>query len=345
MPRLVTSEFSDVAAQKGQLISVPLTPALAASDVTPANTPPATQDMTPTAVDVTMANWKEVPFYLTDKDKYDIQEGNMPKVISKAVATLVDSIDTSILTACSEGAARSVGTAGTDPFATTALALAPFKILNDNKASKADRHCVFNPAAEVNLLALDSFANSQFTGDYAAMVGGSFDGNQRLGAKWWMDQNVPTHTKGTGSSIVTNGVLAAGVTTITADGGSGTILAGDVVTFAGDTTQYVVASALSGGSFTIGTPGLVNGVADGVAITVTANHAANVAFVSDAVAFASRPMPASDASVNSDTLSDPISGLSLRLEVTREYKRDRWSVDALWGAKVVQPDAVVKILG
>ena len=39
------------------------------------------------------------------------------------------------------------------------------------------------------------------------------------------------------------------------------------------------------------------------------------------------------------------SGLSLRLEVTREHKRDRWSIDALYGTKVVRPEGVIKIIG
>ena len=68
-------------------------------------------------------------------------------------------------------------------------------------------------------------------------------------------------------------------------------------------------------------------------------------FARDAIVFVSRPFQASNAAIASQTISDPISGLSLRLEVTREHKRDRWSIDALYGTKVVRPEGVIKIIG
>ena len=75
-------------------------------------------------------------------------------------------------------------------------------------------------------------------------------------------------TKGTGASyLVDDASLSAGDTVIGADGGSGTILIGDWVTFAGHTAAYLVSVALSGGSFTINSP-LLENVADNAAITV-----------------------------------------------------------------------------
>lgn len=76
-------------------------------------------------------------------------------------------------------------------------------------------------------------------------------------------------TPGTGSGyLVNNGAgYAIGATTIAADVGSGTILVGDRVRFAGHTTVYKVSAALSAGSFTI-EAGLTAAIVDNAAITV-----------------------------------------------------------------------------
>lgn len=348
MPRLLTSQFSDASAQKGQKIRVDLPPVLAARDVVPGPVPIAPPDFTTASVDVELDSWKEVPFALTDKDKFDIQEGNMPKVVASALATLADTVDTSILLAGGVGACQATGTAATTPFATAVLAMQANKILNQNKVSVMGRHVVFDADAEVNLKALEQFSSGNYVPDTEAMMSAGFSGVQRLGAAWYMDQNVPTQTTPSIASYVTNSTPAVGATTFAIDGGTAVIAVGDVFTLNGDTTQYVVIGGSIGGtstSITIGAPGLKKAPGDGAAMTFKASHVSNLAFTSDSIAFASRPMPASDAAINSSSLSDPISGLSVNLEVARGNKQDMWSVCALWGGKVVRPEGVVKILG
>ena len=109
-----------------------------------------------------------------------------------------------------------------------------------------------------------------------------------------------------------------------------------------------MASGTTGaGSITLN-QGLLAAVADNASVTVIdagQTNVGNVAFHRDSVVFVSRPFQASNAAIASQTISDPISGLSLRLEVTREHQRDRWSIDALYGTKVARPEGVVKIIG
>ena len=346
MPRLVNNDYSALASQKGAQINVPLPPTVIVSAVTAAATPPSTDDVTLSTVAVPLDQWNEAPFYLTDKDKMEVVDGSIPRVAMAAMSALVDTIDGYILRLLANGAGAAYGTAGTAPFATTLLALGSDKLLNDHRVPRMDRHVVMNAAAQLNLLSLQAFADSQFTGDVAAMTEGSFEGNRRIGSQWWLDQNVVSHTIGTGASFLVNGALTVGTTTIPADGGSGTILAGDVVTFAADAVnKYVVKTALATGSFTINEPGLKVNIADNNAITVAAAHVANIHFQKDAIVFASRPFEQSSAAIASQVMADPISGLALRLEVTREYKRDRWSLDALYGGAVVRSNGVIKVLG
>lgn len=64
--------------------------------------------------------------------------------------------------------------------------------------------------------------------------------------------------KGTGSGYTTNltAALEAGALDIAMDTGTGTIVVGDVVTFAGDENKYVVNTALASGALKISKPGL-----------------------------------------------------------------------------------------
>ena len=345
-PRLVNRDFDSLAAQQGSTINVPLPPTIATNAVTASATPPATADTILATAPVALDQWVEAPFYMTDKDMMEVVNGGVPACAESAMSALVDTIDAFILTKLGQGAGAATGTAATAPFATTALALTPGKLLNDHRVSRQNRHVVMDAAAELNLLSLEAFSNSQFTGDVTAMIDGAFQGNRRVGSQWWLDQNVATHTAGTGTGYQTNGALSVGDTTITADTGSGTIIVGDVISFAGDTTnKYVVSEALGGGSFVINAPGIKVAIADNNAITVNASHVSNVAFARESMVFASRPFQASSAAIASRVMADPVSGLALRLEVNREHKRDRWSLDALYGGSVVRPEGVIKILG
>ena len=348
MPRLVNRDFDTLGAQPGSSIDVPIPPSITTVDVTAANTPPATSDITLSSVNVPLSSWKESPFYMTDKDLMEVQGDKLPGVVESALASTIETIDADILEAATNGHGLADYQSGS-VFDNIADVTAPQKLLNKNKVARGDRFCVFQEDAEANLLALEQFTSGDYVTGFA-FESGDVGLTPKMGMAWVMDQNVVTHTTGTANaSYDLNGAASAGDKTIAVDTGSGTILEGDTVTIG--SYDYGVASTVGGATVTSITlnQGLLEDVADGTSIAVRDTggntNISNVAFHRDAIVFVSRPFQASNSAIASQTISDPVSGLSLRLEVTREHKRDRWSIDALYGTKVVRPEGVIKIIG
>mgnify|MGYP003142903100 CR=1 FL=1 len=346
MPRLVNRNFDTLGAQPGSSIDVPIPPTITTAAVTPANAQPTTADITLSTVNVPLSSWNEAPFYMTDKDLMEVQGDKLPGVVDAALASIVEKIDQDILEATMNGHGLADDQGGS-VFDAIADVITPQKLLNKNKVARGNRFCVFDTDAEANLLAREQFTSGDYVTGFP-FESGDVGLQQKMGMSWVMSQNVRSHAVGTGASYTVNNGDGYGVgdKVITVADGSGTMLAGDTISFAGGTYNYGVAS-LEGTTLTLN-QGLLETVADDVAISVidrNSTNTGNVAFHQDSVVFVSRPFQASNAAIASQTISDPISGLSLRLEVTREYKRDRWSIDALYGTKVVRPEGVIKIIG
>tara|TARA_R100001460_G_scaffold27881_11_gene55953 strand:+ start:1598 stop:2725 length:1128 start_codon:yes stop_codon:yes gene_type:complete len=349
-PQLVNREYETTPGTQGSTIDVPIPSAVTVADVAPGATPPSTADQTPGTVAIALDRWKEAAFHLNDKEMTEISEraGYLPMVASEAIRALANEVDTYVLGLTSKFFGNA-GTAGTTPFASTVGALTGVrKELNNQLAPMDNRFLVMNPDAEANALGLRAFHDASFGVGAQAIMDGQI--TQRMGFNMVMNQNVQTHTAGTGSSyLVNNGSgLAVGAKTAAVDGGSGTVLTGDLIKFAGHDQSYVVTSATAGGTVTEINfePGLVATVADNATVTITGTHVLNAAFHRDAIALVSKPLSGSShpGSVF-ETAVDPVSGLALRLEVSREHKRDRFSYDILYGAEVIRRELGARMLG
>ncbi len=351
MPRLVNRALEPLAGAKGSTIDVPIPSAITAVAVTPANTAPVTADVSPTVVTVPLDQWYEAPFYMTDKDMLEVMAGTIPMQASEAIKALANNINAYIL-----GFYKDVygyaGTAGTTPFASDLTALtAARKVLGNQLAPMGDRRLVLNMDAEANALGQRAIQDASWRGNAAGIVEGMI--GRTLGFDIFSDQQMPTHTAGTASGATTNTAgYAIGVSAVTlASAGTGTILVGDVFTFANHTQTYTCTAGdadVSGGGTLSFSPPLVAALPTSAqAITLKASHAINLAFQRDWLSFASRPFADADASGMGRFIPavDPVSGLAIRLEVTREHKRTRWSFDALYGAKVTRKEFAARIAG
>jgi hypothetical protein len=94
-------------------------------------------------------------------------------------------------------------------------------------------------------------------------------------------------------------------------------------------------------------PTLQSVAANNAALTFKATHVVNLGFHRDAFALAMRPLEnAVDGLGNQISVAtDPISGVSMRLEVSREHKRTRYSFDVLYGAKLVRAELACRMAG
>lgn len=269
-------------------------------------------------------------------------------LIARKMNGMMKNVESHLATVCYQAASRAVGTAGTTPFGSNFNTVAEARqILFDNDMWIDDNSTslIVNSDASVNLRNLAQLQKANESGGTELLRQGELLNLQGVMLK--ESSQISAHTKGTGASYQTSAALAEGDTTIAVDTGTGTIVAGDIVTFAGSSHKYVVTAALSGGSFTIGGPGIQEAVADNTAVTVGANHTPNVVLRQEAVELAFRPMASPMASAASEqmVIQDPHSGLAWQVEVYGGYKKAMVDITAIYQAKVWTKDAVALLLG
>ena len=362
MPRVVNRRYEELAGEQGSTIDVPIPSAISAQAVAPGATPPSTADVAPTSVAVAMDQWQEAPFYMTDQDLLTVMQGTIPMQASEAIKSLANVIDQSILdehTKFFGYHGRSVSSVWDTPFNDGKVndVTQARKVLNNQLAPMNDRWFVMDPDAEASALQLRAFHDMSFHGSSASIREGDID--RRFGFAFAMDQNVRTFTPGsvTGTINVT-GAEAVGSKSIGLTTGVGeaiAIVAGDIVTFSNHSQSYVATAALTVGASSAGDlliePGLTTALTSSETITVVgATEGArteNLAIHRDAIAFVTRPLVShgSDLGVISSSVIDPISGLTLRLEITHEHKRIRFSYDVLWGVQTIRRELGCRVFG
>ncbi|CAX60711.1 Conserved uncharacterized protein [Erwinia billingiae Eb661] len=345
----VTLDASAERAALNQAIRIPISPASAAEDVAPGQLPPDDGDQVIGNTPFTISKSRMVPFRWSGEEQKGINNGpgysNIRRdQISQAMRTLVNEIETD-LGKLAYLSSRASGTAGTTPFATNLSDTAQArKILSDNGAPLSDLQCVIDTTSGAALRTLAQLTKANEAGTTALRAQGTL--LELHGFNIRESAGVATHTAGTGASYVTNGALAIGATVIPAQTGTGTILVGDVVTIGA--FKYVVTSTLSGGSFTIGAPGLRAAVATGATITVASNFTANFAFSRSAIVLATRaPALPEEGDMADDRImiTDPRTGMAFEVSMYKQYRRVRYEIAAAWGCQNIKPAHTAIMLG
>ena len=354
----VTMAASAESAGINQNIVVDVEPTGNVADITPAMTVPDPTGQTSgsTTVLITKSRAANFGFIGDDQKKLNTGPGYMgvrAAKIAQAIRSIVNEVETD-LAGLHTSFSRAYGTAGTTPFATAndyTDGSNVLKILKDNGAPTSDNHLVINTAAGANFLGKQSAANAAGT-DSMLRQGVLLD---LAGMPLRESAQINTSTAGTAASATTdNAGYSIGDTVITlASAGTGTIVVGDVITFAGDTEKYVVVSGdadvSGGGTITLAAPGLREAIAaSATAITMVAAAARNMCFNRSALILAARtPARPEEGDMADDVMiiTDPRSGLSLEFALYKGYRKVRYEVGLAWGVKNVKPEHSALLLG
>lgn len=340
-----------------QDITYPVVGTMTSNDNTPAMTLPDPGGQTVAAGTMKITKSKNVRFPWNGEEWFSIQphQGTVRQnQFLQAMRTLVNLMEAD-LAALYAKASRAYGTPGTAPFGTNFGEAAQVrKILADNGAPMSDLQLVINTTAGASLRTLAQLNKINEAGtDELARKGVLLDIH---GFKIRESAQIKNHTKGTGASYAVD--LTAGYavdsTTIHVDTGTGTLLAGDVLTNAAtgvDTNKYVITTGFAGngdGDIVLAAPGLRAAWVNNNAVAVGNSYAANMAFDRSAIHLLTRlpKMPeGGDAAIDEYTVTDPISGISFQVLEYGGYRQKVFEVAVAWGVKVVKPEHLALMLG
>lgn len=361
IPAVMRDTSMDMAAV-GQSVVWPIAPSVTATNITPGVTAPNDGDQVFGTSSWTISKSMYVPIRWNGEEQKALAAGNgigsgrlLTMQFAQAFRALTNAVEIDLVNAAVRGASRATGTPGTTPFGVpndlTDFAY-PLQILEDNGAGVGPKRLVVNSQSMVNLRGKQSVLfKVNESGDDSLLrqgiigeVEGFYIGNS-AGARQVI--------KGTGTGYVTSASAAVGATAITVGSGSGTILAGDVISFAGDSNHYVVNTALTAGVVTIGAPGLRLALASGIAVTVENSYMPNVAFAESALGLATRApaMPVGpdgspmDMAEDVVYVTDDVSGISFQVVCYKQYRQLKYEVGLAWGVAAFKPDFISIVRG
>lgn len=348
----INANFNDQAVAKGDVVKVPVAPTRAAADFTPSNVSATGTDATAADVEVQITKSRKVAWHLTGEQQRSLDNGAassewVRQLVAQGMRTLRNEAEADCVTAIYTGASRATGTAGTNPFASALTPLADArKILRDNGAPMSDLQFVGDTTSEANLLKLGVVLDASQAGSDDERRSGII--RRQYGFEMRTSGGLAVHTKGTATGLDAAGGEPVGETSIALDGGDGgTLLAGDVVTFAGDTNKYVVNAGFTAASGTavIGKPGLQATLADTVEMTIGNSYTPNLCFERDAIVGVMRPplMPANP-TITPMLISDQFGMTYLMLDIA-QYGQRTWEIHLAWGFKAVQSEFIATLLG
>ncbi len=325
-----------------------------------------TPDILSETVDISLDNWREVKFALTDQELAYAGQRLVDEHIAPAAYALASYVDQQ-LTALYRYVPWAFNCAAS---ATEADILGTRKILRNNAGALVDMgnvHFALDAELEAAFLGRDIFHSAAVAGGQAgadALLLGSM--GTRFGVEHFVNQNLPTHSSG---SVVSTGTDVAGALNGNHSKGASsisiqdlnttqTLKTGDTFVIAGHEQRYVLTgdvTLVAGAHAAVPVfPALVQNYATGSVVTFedgsqAAIHAdayhANLMFHRNAFALAFAPLPdiGDGAGANMAVVTDPATGISIRsrLAYIDASATVNVTLDILFGVACLDPNLAV----
>ena len=321
------------------------------SSATPAMTVPAPDAYTIAAKTMTIGQTARVAIPINGEDWLKLQNTSgydrvMQDMFAQSMRGIRNAVEAHVASIAQLGASRATGTAGTAPFATTINNIADVRqiLLDNGSPMDGNLSLAINTTAGTKLRQVPNLYKANEAGNDILLRRGELLNLEGFSIRETA-QSVTVAAIGTGTNYVLNGSHVKGATTLTVNGGAGTIVAGDVVTIGN--YKYVVATALSSVTLVIAEPGLMAAQTTGDTVTVNAIYTANTAFHRSAIELVMRPPalpPGGDIAIERMTVQDD-RGLVYEIAVYKGYLMNTYEMVTYYQAKAWNTKYIATLLG
>lgn len=217
--------------------------------------------------------------------------------------------------------------------------------LDLQRVSKANRLGFVDPYLKASLLSMDGFTAANMRGSTEAVRRANL--GEFFGIDWYSSSNIGLHSQGSpGGTPTATGTAGASSVTVASGGNAGTYNKGDIVSFAGDATQYVVTANCELTALGAGTLYLYPRLAtspSGALITQVSCSRTNMIGDFSGLSFVIVPLDAPLSGQRAYTMSYKDASVRVVWDYDIDSKAEIISFDCLVGAKVIQPEKLLRL--
>ncbi|WP_137163375.1 P22 phage major capsid protein family protein [Pseudomonas asiatica] len=346
MPNLITVDTQDESKKKGDTVQVQC-PVVFKEALEHGESSVAT-DIVEQVIDVKLNRQPYVEFKMTDREYNSMILGTIPKAFQGAINILAYTINAACIDMYKEVSYFSGDLISNNE--RTRFDLIKAKTGMDLLNAFGNRSLVLTSETSADFLKDFTSGNDQ-AAERDGIIG------RRIGFNIYEENQAVSHRSGTASAdagIKTSAVTGAGSLMLAVSGASdgATFKHGDVIIIAGIEGSYCVASdavAVGGSAVLTLTKALDVEVPANASVTVVGDHRVDMAFLKEAfmIVFRQLETPTNSGSTTISSLTDPNTGITLRLLSWYEPKTEstHWKLETLFGVKAIAPDRAIRMGG